>query len=178
MNITKEQVAEAIEIHKKNPESYNGLADCIAVILNSSAGIPAEKVRLTLTRPALERLIGGDAEIEVALRSATAKQIIDKHIVPMIQSQAKTCIMNGVIADVKKEIIGKDYIKGSYLYDQLAAEVRKAVENEIKDAVSKFDVAKLVNYKVKILVEQFVKDELQKELREQYEKLTKSIKWA
>lgn len=55
---------------------------------------PAEKVRLTLTAPALRRLIGDDAELELQLRAAAIKEILKAHekfVLDGVEDAVKRC---------------------------------------------------------------------------------------
>jgi CRISPR/Cas system-associated protein Cas10 (large subunit of type III CRISPR-Cas system) len=48
----------------------------------------SDKVKLVLTKPALDRLIGGDSELEVELKHAVAKELLENHIQPALRLQA------------------------------------------------------------------------------------------
>ena len=63
-------------------------------------------MKLTLDSQALERLLGGDTEIEVVLRTDVANQFADKHLKSLVSSQLISMSKKKVEDMVRSEITG------------------------------------------------------------------------
>ena len=100
-----------------------------------------DKVVIILTRPALERLIGGDSELEIRLRDATVKTVINKYSKALLTQWVKEevdTVLRHDLATTIKEAVGKPGFRG-YL-DTLAPGAREAIkrvaESEIRESVN------------------------------------------
>lgn len=98
------------------------------------------------SKQALERLIGGDSELEVTLRNNIVQEFAKTHLkklVPALESStAFTELKNGVRKEVTKAIQQqtisfKEYYAGGGLYDvKLRPEIQEVIDREVKKAIS------------------------------------------
>ena len=68
-----------------------------------------DKVVVILTRPALDRLLGGDSELEIRLRHATAKAFSEKYLYTMLNDKVRANILarlNTAMSAFVNEAIG------------------------------------------------------------------------
>lgn len=95
---------------------------------------------LQLNLPALERLLGGDSEIEVQLRHQIVQQFTKKHLLqvikdPLIQ-KLKTEMEKEIEQYVGKEVWSSGYGFTIHIQERIKELIRKASEVEIKKFVS------------------------------------------
>ena len=103
-----------------------------------------DKVVIILTRPALERLIGGDSELEIRLREATVKTVINKYSKALLTQWVKeevAIVLRKDLDAIVKETVGPQgfggYINGlapnarQLIKETVATEARKLVTDEV-----------------------------------------------
>lgn len=115
----------------------------------------ATRVRLVLNRPALERLIGGDSELEIALREQIVDQFIKTHLKTAIESKVLKSLHKEIDATVDKVVRDTLYgapaeglFRGRALSEHFQRIVRAYVDQRI-DA----DVRACVDEKLRVAVE-------------------------
>lgn len=101
-------------------------------------------MRLELNLPALERLIGGDTEIEMELRKQIVQTFAGKHL-----------------KDLAKDELFKAAVKETQLYVNQIAKETFDVEN-----LTTGHLWPTVGYRIKSLIENLVKDQAQKAVDE------------
>lgn len=97
-----------------------------------------DKVQLFLNRPALERLIGGDTEVEVKLREQVVAEFVKKHL-----KQFQTDKLIGpalekykqALANEVKLAVGEEYWADGYLQPRLRDRVKLLIDAAIKIAI-------------------------------------------
>lgn len=115
----------------------------------------SEKLKLTLTSQALERLIGGDTEIEVEIRQGIANEFAKRHLKGLFSEAISQSIgeyRNSVAATVSGELqrLGINVINVSrYPRIQLSDEVKEEIKTQ---------TLRYVQDQIKPLVEQALKD--------------------
>ena len=121
-----------------------------------------DKIKLTLTKPALERLIGGDSEMEIKLRSSTAKEIVNKHFVPMLTSE------------VLRKVEGQVY---NAVEDKLEAKLGKVsdITNPYRYPTRKIDFNNYTKELIKTQVDKLFKDKLYEVIDKKVEELSEKI---
>lgn len=153
------------------------------------------KLNLILTRPALDRLLGGDDQLTVEIKHAAAREILDKHIVPLMDNSALYRVKARLQEHTTKildEELG-EYEAGTWnkaskfkpsvkVQDSLNALVRSVAQNVAADAVKKVesDIATIVEREVqnvtKVLIRSLVKTEIDAAIAEMTAKLKTNLK--
>lgn len=118
-----------------------------------------EVVRLTLTAPALTRLIGDDAELEVALRHAAVNEIM-KYADKWKMDAARTAVDKAFTEIVAER--GRSYSLSPRAEDIIRKQLAPAVEAEVARSVSSksSEIAVLVNVEVEKRVNELVAHEV------------------
>ncbi len=107
----------------------------------------SEKLRLTLTTAAVERLIGGDTEVEMDLRQAIVAEFTRRHLGPLLNSpefqKVVTAYNETIQAEAAKAFgeLKRDKSWGPFRYE-LAPEVQEAIRAASLDAI-KDELAKV-----------------------------------
>ena len=132
---------------------------------------------------ALERLIGGDSELEIDIRNSVVQEFAKKHLKALAQNfcfkdQSK---INQLIQEEVKKNIGLDYYWGGSvkLTSKIIGEIEYAVEKITKDKISKsaseianlIDVEKMIENKVSYLIKEKIDAGVKQRLREISEKI-------
>lgn len=110
-------------------------------------------LRLVLTRPALDRLIGGDSELEVELRHAAIKEVLSKHVQTIIYDdtiQNIERLIKDRVAEYVRELVG-----GRKTGDYYKIILNQAVEDKVKEVVNKTATA---------CVDKLIADKIEKEI--------------
>jgi hypothetical protein len=89
-----------------------------------------DKVVLQLNGPALERLIGGSAEVEVALRQQVVESFSLKYLKELINSTALQPVANALLAEVKKHI-------SEEVWDSKTGRWATTVNDKVHDLISR-----------------------------------------
>lgn len=131
------------------------------------------RVAVILTRPALDRLLGGDSELEVQLRHAAVKCIIDNHAEALLQNvgvreiteRLKTAITEEIdqrIGTIQKpNVWAKTTCKLSPAAEAAVkqathAGVEEIIDQAVKEAVAEIDIdariARVVNEQVNVRI--------------------------
>lgn len=88
---------------------------------------------------ALERLIGGDSELEIDIRNSVAQAFAKKHLKRIISEEMLDKIKNDVDRELRDDLFNKDVPGKSWLYgtikNDLKREIKKAVESEVKSII-------------------------------------------
>ena len=88
-------------------------------------------MKIQLDEKALERLIGGDSDIEVELRSDVVQAFAKRHLKGVIEEK--------YLDEVKKEISaykwGNSFVLNTEIKQKINDEVKKAIKEEIKNIV-------------------------------------------
>lgn len=106
-------------------------------------------MKLDLTLPALERLIGGDTEMEIALRQQIVEEFTKRHLKTLVQDAAVKAMsaeydkqiktsLTAIIADLKRSYqVQADRIAdgGAGLHDYYLWDIKKALEAALGNAV-------------------------------------------
>lgn len=113
--------------------------------------------RLSLTRPALDRLLGGDTELEIRLRHQIVKDFTSHKLVPLLKAPEIESLLNnlkGQTIRMIEEQIGK--VPGYYTKTNFALtpEFEAKVRAKVNDAVS----AVLGNINIADRVLEYIKD--------------------
>lgn len=116
------------------------------------------KVKLTLNRPALERLFEGDSELEMELKHAAVKEIVDKHFGAIIKNEAmaayKADVTRKIQTDLKTQL--GDFDRGYPWTFTLSKKARAAIESVVADKirerieaeVDKLDLQRMIKQQV------------------------------
>ena len=98
-----------------------------------------DKVKVVLTRPALERLIGGDSELEIQLRHAAAKEIVKKHVVSEITDEVKAKAIHKIASECQSAWfrIEREYSYGSFNQTVLTEKAKRAIAADAERHMAK-----------------------------------------
>lgn len=134
-----------------------------------------DKVKIVLTRPALERLIGGDSEAEIVLRSATVERIVQKYFEPLIMKKNYQTLLNDLTKKVSEQILFKDtnWYSSSYVSSDAKKKVedytREVANQFIKQTVQSFlseaKIKEMVEHTAIVMLREQVRAELQEKVR-------------
>jgi len=94
-----------------------------------------EVLKLSLTRPALEHLLGGDTELEIDLREQVARSFAGKHLAKLIDDEIRRLLAlkaNSIATQAVSDQIGEMKVQG---YRNAHAALRPAFKDAIVDAV-------------------------------------------
>jgi len=94
-------------------------------------------VKLVLSVPVLERLIGGDTEIEVEIRKNIVGEFAKRHLVAVAREIVKDVqTAKTIIKDEMLKELGTARIQGfSGERYELSSELRETIKNSIKEAI-------------------------------------------
>ena len=114
-------------------------------------------IKLQLDSSALERLIGGDSEIEVELRSNVVQAFAKRHLKGVIEER--------YLDELKKEICDYFWEYNSKIYElkpeikqKIADEVKKAIREEIKKATEEGykEIVNELNAEIRLRINEIV----------------------
>jgi cobalamin biosynthesis protein CobD/CbiB len=136
-------------------------------------------MKLELTLPALERLIGGDTELEVALRRQIVEEFSRRHL----KEVASTAIHASAIESAKqlvnaaaKEMFDVENVATSHLWPTVGYRFRSMIESLVRESAQKVvdeTLLKVVEYQktywteeVRRMVEKAVNRQIEEEVRD------------
>jgi hypothetical protein len=111
-------------------------------------------IKMSVSLPALERLLGGDSQLEIDLRQQIAEQFAKKHVKALINAEALksvTSTLSSAVTQTVKDQVGTvvyDYNKSVYTM-RLTKQMEEAVSGIIKNIVN----TSLLNLQSKIMLE-------------------------
>ena len=123
-------------------------------------------IDLRLDVPALNRLIGGDSEIEVKLRESVARAFTEKHFIKVFNSKQFTDLVNKRIDEIKLLVsnqidlkLKKDKIVSINTFGgiSLTTDFKQKVKNEITDTINIY-VNKIIYEKINESINNLVPD--------------------
>lgn len=123
-------------------------------------------IDLRLDVPALNRLIGGDSEVEVKLRESVARAFTEKHFIKIFNSKQYTDLINKRIDEIKLQVssqidleLKKDGIVSINTFGgiSLTTDFKQKIKNEIADAVNSC-VNKIIYEKINESINNLVPD--------------------
>lgn len=110
-------------------------------------------IRMSLNLPALERLIGGDSNIEVELRHQVAKELVKKHLSQLIKNEFLTKYDSGmreVFDQEIKDTIGTKiseryqtwgaYIDRWNIVPELKTKIEECLSQQLLQSIEKFKI--------------------------------------
>lgn len=111
---------------------------------------PQEKVKISLSLAALERLIGGDSELEVELRHQIVRNFTEKHLKQLANSELMSQTYRQINNDIKTEVA--KYVSGHWVAvwgEQFGVDsvLAKGIKNEV-DKLVKETIAALITLTV------------------------------
>lgn len=80
---------------------------------------------------ALERLIGGDSELEIDIRNSVVQKFSKRHL----KDIANKFISDGVIRSIKEELNNEYFDKSNYRHVKLTPEFQKILESSVDSHV-------------------------------------------
>ena len=104
---------------------------------------------IQLTVPALERLIGGDTEVEVELRKQIVMEFTRRHLKEVATEETWKAVLAEVavhINAVVKEQIGVEQVLGRH-WSSISDRLKSMVENHVKASVETAFAAVIANQK-------------------------------
>lgn len=97
-------------------------------------------MKIELTLPALERLIGGDAEIEISARKQIVQEFARRHLKEVAESetylQAISEVKN-IVNDLVKNHLGIENIATSHLWPTISQRLKMMVDKTVNDSIDK-----------------------------------------
>lgn len=95
-------------------------------------------MKLSISTAALERLLGGDTELEIQLRRQVATQFTKDHLVPLLKTEAFeqtiSAIRSLIAAEVKEQVgLAKTPTGWSYTSKPVPAEIKDNIKTMVKD---------------------------------------------
>lgn len=112
-------------------------------------------VRVSLSLPALERLIGGDAELEVNLRHQIVENFSKAHLQDVVKSEAFKRVLQDLYSVTEQEIrkeIGQVVNRQWNPSSQIAQRIKSVLEHEANRLVSEL-VTQKINEQIKYCIQ-------------------------
>ena len=141
---------------------------------------------------ALERLIGGDTELEIEVRNSVIQKFAEKHLKPLANSSAFKKIedqlrkdaadqLSGDIATFKRDWQGyvSDIKLRPEIKDEMSRQVRTMIDDKIREAVTEAvtfwanekEVEDRITKRMAYYTDELIKDEVRKRIEELKKKL-------
>lgn len=138
-----------------------------------------DKIKVVLTRPALERLISGDEELEIQMRHAAVEQIFKKHIAPLIATRSVQDVIANITALFKEEMKKYESKSDWWVTPQLTSTLKKSIEAEaekvvlnlVKDAVAKFVTEERMEQIVKRVADMYTQEHIKGKIKTHLDRL-------
>lgn len=157
-----------------------------------------QTIKIQLTLPALERLLGGDSALEIELRHQVASQFADKHLKPLINSPELRQAVNDIKeagAKLVKETLRKEVFevrnRGGYATEvKLPPEAEEAIKSVVVtqgralvqqivvqalDAWTLDKIEALVDLRLQQFIEGAVADMVKLKMKEKMEEVRKLV---
>lgn len=135
-------------------------------------------MKIELTLPALERLIGGDTEIEVALRRQIVEEFAKRHL-KVVADEAcyQTALQNAkhYVDEVAKETFDIENITTSHLWPTVGSRLQSLIRNLVEQQAQKIVdevLMKTIEYQKKYWsdeVSRAVKKEIDRQIEREIE---------
>lgn len=153
-------------------------------------------MRMELTLPALERLLGGDTEIEVGVRRQVVEEFAKRHLKAILNDQAFKAIVSAwhveiqaAVAETMKSLrdekqakvdsgqAGKEALGWRRLRDQVEETAATAVEHAIRESTEKWtaNISRIILREVHKQMEQCVDAELATRVKDRTSPLGRMI---
>lgn len=94
-------------------------------------------MKLTLNLPALERLLGGDTDIEVQMRQQIVEEFTRKHLKPLINDPLIRKLHTSLEEEIKKEVGTQVWDTTGKLTPHLQKRVDDLITESVKNAITK-----------------------------------------
>lgn len=136
--------------------------------------IPLDKLKLTLTRAALERLIGGEREMELFLTDAAVRQVVSKRL-EAVKQEVRKAIENEiaiVFGHNEPSYRGPQFVLSPTVRQAINSNVVESVKERVKEYVQAdaSDLSKMIDEQIKGAVEMFVSGIINTKVRESLNK--------
>lgn len=84
---------------------------------------------------ALERLIGGDTEIEIEIRNSVVQEFAKRHLKAVAQEQVTMAIKNTILDEIKSKFLKPDSSgwRNSFILNE---DTSKLIEKEVTDVIN------------------------------------------
>jgi len=144
-----------------------------------------ENVVLILTRPALERLIGGDSEMEIQLRHAAVREVMNRHAAAIlkadgfdeIESRLRLAVQAQVDQSIGTKQVGWSRMivlspavqRAIHVLDEAA--VSKIARDSINKVVGSLNLSEMIEARVKSQI----KDEINAGVKARLAELSKGL---
>lgn len=130
-----------------------------------------DKLKLTLTRPALERLLGGDPEFEIQIKHAAAKELFEKYtdaiLGPIIRQKVSEVLTTKSNRYPYKVEVNSEFKKAvdDFVNKMIKEHVNKFVEESLQKSIES-EIERRIDLEIKEVVRKKVRDKLDKALRD------------
>lgn len=115
---------------------------------------------------ALERLIGGDTELEIEVRNSVVQAFAKKHLKSVADSLVETGVVRAIQEELKKEVFKTISYSSTVINPKYEALLNSKIDFLIKDKLQEFADKKLSD-------EKRLEDQLQARLNQRLEKMVK-----
>lgn len=120
---------------------------------------------------ALERLIGGDTEVEIDIRNSVVQNFTNKYLKGIAKELIDTSTAKAILTEIKTELIHSESWDGKVvLKPKYQDTIRDAVAKNVKEIVQ----AKVIEYAQTEQVTKEIKGYVEYYTRQQVEKITKA----
>ena len=146
-------------------------------------------MRLELNLPALERLIGGDTELELHLRQQIVQEFAKRHLKAVAEKATYEAAVEAAkqyINAVAKEAFDVEHLATSHLWPTVGYRLRSLIENLVKESAQKIvdeALAKFIQHQshywrgeVRKAVEQEMERQIEKEIADGIRKRLEAAK--
>jgi hypothetical protein len=122
------------------------------------------KLTLNLTYPVLEKLIGGDSEIEVQIRSQIADRFLKNYLKKFVSDERIQQLRIDVNKSVDKQIAQElGFLQGKFFSESfqlnpkyteiILKKLKESLDKIINEAIKQVDITSLIEAKMKQLIE-------------------------
>jgi phage baseplate assembly protein W len=129
-------------------------------------------VKLELTRPALERLIGGDTELEVGLRKQIVHEFTRRHLAELCKEEAMlsaVALVRQTASEIVRQEVDITGLLNQYGGSELGQRMRQAIQQAAEKAVDECVAERLKSWErhIEYLVTKSLKSQIDAEVKRQ-----------
>lgn len=144
-------------------------------------------MKIELNLPALERLIGGDTEIEVALRRQIVEEFAKRHLKEVAEKATYSAALEATklyVDAVAKEVFDVENLTVNHLWPTVGYRFKSMIETLVKELAQKYvdaELLKTIEYQkrywskeVRVAVENAVAKDIDKVVQEEVQRRLKA----